>query len=288
MTNIQLLGPNKTNFLGMMKSSDFIIEWVEKLKSEMENVPYRVDDIRKDFYGLISDIAYCYYRPYLLFEISELTNKQKINFGNLKNNIHVKAIEALTKNSLSKKSHFNSLNRNFILDAWSTFEICVNTFCEGVFTGPEIDKLLSYKFSDLNKLLPKERLTVLELNELKSNLETKHLTHVPIVRKTDLLFKKAKGYSRNIEDDKKFLSFFGKLRNTMHSNYIHYGNLFEYTFGNAKFIFNNGELVKWYDPFEPTPKLYFYLVGNLKDIWKALIDSIKFDGVIYYPNLEQE
>ncbi|MDL5512113.1 hypothetical protein QSE00_09835 [Arenibacter sp. M-2] len=138
-----------------------------------------------------------------------MTNKQKLDFGNLKNNIHVKAIGGLTKNSHSKKSHFNSLNRNFILDAWSTFEICVNTFCEGVFTEPEIDKLLSYKFSELNKMLPKGRLTDLELNELKSNLETKHLTHVPIIRKTDLLFKKVKGYPRNIEDDKIFYPFSG-------------------------------------------------------------------------------
>jgi hypothetical protein len=254
----------------------------------MEKTTYIEDDIRKDFYGLINDIAYCYYRPYLLFEISELTNQQKLDFGNLKNNKHIKAIEALTKNSISKKSHFNSLNRNFILDAWSTFEICVNTFCEGVCTEPEIDKLLNHKFSDLKKILPKDKLTDFDLSELKSKLKTQHLTHVPIVRKTDVLFKKVQGYSRNVEDDKKFLSFFGRLRNTMHSNFIHYGNSFEYTFGSAKFKFDNGELVKWHDPFEPTPKLYFYLVGNLKDIWTALIKSIKFDGVIYYPNLEQE
>ncbi|HNP69014.1 MAG TPA: hypothetical protein PKH16_13995 [Aequorivita sp.] len=271
-----------------MKNSDFIIEWVEKLKSEMDEIPFIEDDIRMDFYGLINDVAYCYYRPYLLYEISELTNNHQLDFRDLKDNIHVKAIKALTRNSTSKKSHFNSLNRNFILDAWSTFEVCINTFCEGVCSETEIDKLLSHKFSDIKKILPKEKLSDSDLEELKSKLKTKHLTHVPITRKTDLLFKKAKGYSRNIEADKKFLSFFGKFRNTMHSNYIHYGNPFEYSFGSAKFKFENGELVKWYDPFEPTPKLYFYLVGNLKDIWRALIESVKFEGIIYYPNLEQE
>jgi hypothetical protein len=271
-----------------MKNSDFIIEWVENLKSEMNRLPFIEDDIRKDFYGLINDIAYCYYRPYLLYEVSTLTNQQKLDFGALGENKHIKAIKALTKNSTSAKSHFNSLNRNFILDAWSTFEICVNTFCQGICSEVEIEKLLNHKYSEIKKILPKNKLTDSELNELKIKLMTKHLTHVPIVRKTDILFKKAIGYSRNIEDDKKFLLFFGGLRNTMHSNFIHYGNSFEYAFGNAKFIFNNGELVKWYDPFEPTPKLYFYLVGNLKEIWKALIDAIKFDEIIYYPNLEQE
>lgn len=288
ITHINELGAIVKEIEDKLKNSDFIIEWTEKLKSEMEKIPYIEDDIRKDFYGLINDTAYCYYRPYLLFEISELANLQKLDFGDLKNSKHVKAIETLTKNSTNKKSHLHSLNRNFIVDAWSTFEICVNTFCEGVSTEAEIDKLLSHKFTEFKKILPKEKLTESELDELKSKLMTKHLTHVPIVRKTDVLFNKVKGYSRNIDEDKKFLLFFGRLRNTMHSNFIHYGNSFEYQFGNAKFKFNNGELVKWYDPFEPTPKLYFYLVGNLKDIWTALIESIKFDGVIYYPNLEQE
>ncbi|WP_425628800.1 hypothetical protein [Cellulophaga lytica] len=268
-----------------MKNSDFIIKWVDKLKTEMNELPFVEDDIRMDFFGMINDIAYCYYRPYLLYEISNLTNDNKLDFGSLKDNKHIKAIEALSKNSVSKKSHFNSLNRNLILDAWSTFEISVNTFCQGVCDEGEIDKLLSHKFSDLKKIIPRDKLTESELSEIKPKLKTKHLTHVPIIRKTDALFKKAKGYSRNIEDDKKFLSFFGRLRNTMHSNFIYYGNSFEYDFGNAKFKFDNEEIVKWYDPFEPTPKLYFYLVGNLKDIWKALISSIKFDGMIYYPNL---
>ena len=271
-----------------MKNSDFIIEWVEKLKSEIDNLPFVEDDIRMDFFGLINDTAYCYYRSYLLYEISELTNNGKLDFGELNDNNHIKAIKALTKNSRSNESHFNSLNRNLILDSWSTFEICVNTFCEGISTETEINKLLGHKFSDVKKILPKGKISDSEFEKIKSKLKTKHLSHVPIVRKTDLLFKKVKGYSRNIEDDKEFLRFYGRLRNTMHSNFIYFGNSYEYTFGSAKFKFENGELVKWYDPFGSSPKLYFYLVGNLKNIWKAIIESIKFDGIVYYPNLEQE
>lgn len=271
-----------------MKNSNFIIEWVERLKSEMNDLPFIEDDIRKDFYGLINDVAYCYYRPYLLYEISNLTNQKKLDFGLIKNSIHIKAIEALTKNTISSKSHFNSLNRNLILDVWSTFEICINTFCEKVCSDQEIDKLLNHKYSDIRKVLPVEKISEQELDSLKDKLKTKHLTHVPIVRKTDALFKKTDNYSRNIEDDKKFLYFFGTFRNSMHSNFIYYGKTFEYKFGHAIFKFKDGEMVKWYDPFDSTPKLYFYLTGNLKDIWRALIDSIKFNDVIYYPNLEEQ
>lgn len=271
-----------------MKNSDFIIEWVKDLKQEMQQLQFKEDDVRLDFFGLINDSAYCYYRSYLLFEISALTNQQKLDFGPLKNNEHIKAIEALSKKSMSNVSHFNSLNRNLILDVWSTFEICINTFCDGIIDKKEKEKLLDWKYRDIIKSLPKNKFTDLQLEKLKSKLQTKHLTHVPIVRKTDFIFKQVVGYSRNIEEDKEFLSFFGQLRNTMHSNYIYYGKSFEYSFGNAKFKFEDGKTVKWYDPFNPTPKLYFYLMGNLKNIWKALIISIKFDSVIYYPDLDQE
>jgi hypothetical protein len=88
--------------------------------------------------------------------------------------------------------------------------------------------------------------------------------------------------------DKDFLLFLGKWRNTMHTNYIYYGKDYEYKFGHAHFKFENGKIVKWYDPFEPSPRLYFYLIGNLKDIWAVLIRSIKYDKIIEYPDPEQD
>lgn len=271
-----------------LENSDFIVNWVEALQTEMDEIPFVEDDIRMDFFGMLKDTAYCYYRSYLLYEVSELINNGQLDFGQLKENNHIKAIEALSKNSISNLSHFNSLNRNFLIDAWSTFEICVNTFCLGICDQKQIESLLSWKFRDIKKVLPKEKISEHELEKLSSKLVAGHLTHVPIVRKTDVLFKKVSGYSRDIEKDKEFLLFFGRIRNTMHSNFIYHGKSFDYQFGHALFKFEDGEMVKWSDPFESTPKLYFYLVGNLKSIWKAIIEAIKFDEMIYYPNLAQE
>lgn len=49
-----------------------------------------------------------------------------------------------------------------------------------------------------------------DVSNLLQSTTKHHTTHVPIVRKTDFLFSKTKGYSRNIIEDKKFLVFFGK------------------------------------------------------------------------------
>lgn len=271
-----------------IENSNFILEWIEKLKIEIKSTSFVEDDIRRDFYEMIADSVHCYYRPYLLLNISILANEQKLDFSNLLGEEHFKAIKALTINPMSKKSHINSLNRNLILDAWSTFEVCISTFCKGVCNEIEIEKLLNHKYSDLKKLVPKDTLTNSQLADIKNKSSVEHLSHVPITRKTDILFKMSKEYSRDIELDKKFLLFFGKLRNTMHSNFIHYGSTFEYTYQGANFKFKNGDLVIWNDPFKSTPKLFFYLLDNLKDIWTALIHSIEFDAMIYYPNLNSD
>ena len=117
------------------------------------------------------------------------------------------------------------------------------------------------------------------------------MTHISVNKKTDFLFKKVVGYSRIINEDKEFLLFLGRFRNTMHTNFIYYGNDYSYKFGNADFQFENGKMVKWYDPFNDnfvvSPKLYFALMNELKKIWKALILSIPHKNIIQYPDNAQ-
>lgn len=271
-----------------MGNSDFIIDWIDKLYLESNELEFVSDDIRYDFFGLYRDISLVYYRNFQLVELSILINQGKIDLKDIKFNKHINSIQTLIKIENSYKSHFNSLNRHLIVEAWSIFEICLNTFCKSVLTETENQKLLSTGYNDIKKILGKTNIDDKVENDLKEKYVSKNLTHIAITRKTDAIFKKVKGYSRNIEEDKKFLLFFGRLRNSMHSNYIYYGKSFKYKFGHSEFIFKDGEIIKWSDPFKETPKLYFYLIGNLKNIWKAVILSISHEEIIYYPDLKQE
>ena len=127
-----------------------------------------------------------------------------------------------------------------------------------------------------------------EDGEIRKLTVKNHLTHVPITRKTDFLFKKSNGYSRNQNQDKEFLRFFGKFRNTQHTNFIYYGNDYEFKFEHSHFVFRDTKLVKWTDPFSPSPNLYFYLIHELKEIWKELIRTIEHKDLIQYPDNDQE
>jgi hypothetical protein len=273
-----------------MKDADFILNWTEDLKAEIKSLAFAHDDIRKNYFELTYDVAYCYYRGFILLDFSDFINNGYIVFKKeiYENKIHIDRVAETTKNPILKKSHFNSLNRNFLIDAWSTFELCVTTIAEAITTEDEKNKLLMHQYNDIKTLIKKIELTEFVDLNIQKLIKKDHLTHVPITRKTDLLFNKAYDYGRNKQCDKEFLKFLGKFRNTLHTNFIYYGKDYEYKFGDAHFIFQDGKIVKWADPFFPSPKLYFYLIGNLKEIWKELINSIKHETLIKYPDNEQE
>lgn len=267
-----------------MNYSDFILKWTEDLKAEIETLAFNKNDIRIDYFSLTYDVAYCYYRGFILLEFSEFINKGQIGFSKEIYNykVHIDRVAETFKQPILRASHFNSLNRNMIFDAWSTFELCVTTFCIGICSPQELNKLLEFQYTETVGKIKEGKLNDSEDAEIRKLTIKRHLTHVPINRKTDLLFKKSQGYGRDKKKDKEYLRFLGKFRNTTHSNFIYYGNNYEYKFGDAHFIFNDGENVKWKDPFSPSPKLYFYLIGELKEIWKELSNSIKHPSLIKY------
>jgi hypothetical protein len=272
-----------------MNETDFILKWTEDLKSEISRLEFSEDDIRKNFFGLLHDATYSYYLGYVSYNISLFINQGQIGYdANISYyKTHFDRLAEISKLPILKKDHLNSLNRSLNIDSWSIFELCTTTFCFSLCDQAEMEKLLSHQYAEVAKILKNNHLNTEEIDKLKKQLIKEHLTHVPINRKTDFLFKKAVNYYRDVKKDKEFLIFFGKLRNTIHTNYIYYGKDYEYKFGNAHFKFENGMLVKWIDPFEPSPKLFFYLVGELKEIWKTLITVIKFENTICYPDVEQ-
>ncbi len=269
-----------------MKEVDKMLLWSEDLKKEIEGLPFHEDDIRNSFFGLLYDIGCNYYRGYMLFDLMNLISSGEISFSEAtygyKNHID-KGIE-VANIQLIYQSYYNSLNRNFLVSTWSNFELCVTTLTEAIATEEEKLHLLEFQFSETIRNLKKSEIHPEDLINLKDTLKKDHLTHVPIVRKTDLLFKKANNYSRNISEDKRFLIFLGKFRNTIHTNFIYYGKDYEYTFNNkVLFKFKNKELVKWDDVYFGSPELYFDIKTTIKEIWKSLVMAIDHQDIILYP-----
>lgn len=273
-----------------MEDLDFILDWTEKLKISIEELPFGRDDIRIDFLGMLYDAAYNYYRGYIGYKMSGLIKNGDILFKEEKTaklDRHIRRFLETSISPILSKSQCNYLNRHFLTDVWSTFELCVTILVEALIDKDDLDKMLLHHYKDIRKCFKNSVIDEVDMEALIASTKKSHLTHVPVTRKTDFLFRKS-SYFRNTIRDKEFLIFLGKWRNTMHSNYIYFGKDYKYEFGNAVFLFKNGEMVKWIDPFEPSPKLYFHIMGNLRDIWVTLIKSIKHEATIPYPDPDQE
>ena len=268
-----------------MKETDYILKWTEDLKAEVANLPFDKDDIRKGFFELLYDVAYQFYQGHILLDVSKHINNGKIAFDESINSFskHINRLVETSKLPILTTGYCNSLNRNLLISTWSNFELCVTTFCNAIASESEKEKLQNFQFNSISKTLKQSTLTKANVNQLRKLTIKNHITHVPIVRKTDLLLKRTQNYNRDIVNDKSFLSFFGKFRNTIHTNFIYYGNDYEYIFSEAHFVFKNNEIVVWSNPFESTPQLFLELMNNLKEIWKCIIHSIQFDDLIKYP-----
>lgn len=63
-----------------MNESNFIFNWLEDLKFEINELSFGRNDIRTDFYGLVYDIAYTYYKGFLMLNISDFICDGKFVF----------------------------------------------------------------------------------------------------------------------------------------------------------------------------------------------------------------
>jgi hypothetical protein len=162
------------------------------------------------------------------------------------------------------------------IGAWSTFELCVTLFCDAIASPQEKEKLLASTYKDVKEKIKKSVLDQTDLDALKESLMDIHLTHVAVSRKTDFLFKKSKNYpTERVKEDKEFLLFFGRYRNTMHTNYIYFAkrNLktLTYPFSDGVYTFENEKIVGYNNESIPPSELFLSKVTWLKDIWKFLI-----------------
>jgi hypothetical protein len=269
-----------------MTDPDYILEWTENLKAEIKRSYFSHQDIRRDFLKLIYDISYSYYRASTIFDLANFIVTGKILFKEELSyySEHFQRIADTTNKEQLQRTHLHYLNRSLLIDSWSTFELCVTTFCAGIVSAEKLEKLLSHQYNDVAKELKSVPIDAEVLIKLQKLLKKEHLTHVPIVRKTEALFSSAKDYPRNKEADKAFLVFFGKFRNTIHTNFIYYGKDYEYYFNEIHFKFQDAKIVKWSDQ---SFKMFFLLVTELKEIWNALTSSIDFADIILYPDNEQ-
>jgi len=256
--------------------------WGQGLDTKFEDF-----DIRRDYYYYQLDILRNFQRGVFIFDLSKLIHEMQPfpladNLSLYKN---IKEVENISINEQANQSHRNNLNRSLIIDAWSQFEFCITTICEVILSEKEKEDLKQEKFNFIVKTIKEVSIPNPLLAKLNKKFTDDHLTHVSTIRKCDKLFKLCKNYRRDIVKDKEFLHFVGRLRNTMHSFYIFYGNDFQYTFNQVPTLFRNGQHLHHTEPVGL--KFHFDIAIELKEIFTCLIASINYPDKIIYSLMDE-
>lgn len=269
---------------------NFMQKWIDDLKITIAKLEFEEEDIRKDYFYTSHTNVNHYYLAYMnIVNSFMIKNKHYVIDKSLERKFgsHLDRLSNLSRDQTHCDAHFNTINQRVFVMAWSLFELSISTFYKAIVDDKELERQNNELYKNVLK-----NATIKEGAEekLKKLLLKTSLHEIPIGRKYNYLFKIVRGYSRNIKKDKEFLIFFGKMRNTIHSNFIYYGSDFTYRFGDAEFLFKNEKQVTWSDPFRdgkliPSVELYFHLIGQLNEIVHALFKYIKFDSKIPYPDL---
>ncbi len=190
---------------------------------------------------------------------------------------------------MSIQGHKNLLNSFLILNSWSNFELGITLMANSILDERKRVGLLSIDYARIMKIFSKILIRI-DLSETIRNKLSKfnkfHLSHVPMTNKYGNLLKLISNYpdGRSKKLDRKFLEFYGRLRNCVHSNYIYYGrNSFEYRFEDVLFRFTNGELLSQ-DPIEEDT--IFNMSSQLKDIFTIFAENIDYPHEIHDPSHE--
>jgi hypothetical protein len=181
--------------------------------------------------------------------------------------------------------HKNLLNSFLVINCWSNFELFIALFCNSVLSESNINELLELDYNRIKKIVSKYSIDEETDNKLRKFIKN-HIAHAPIVNKYGKLLKKISPYpsSRDRQNDREFLEFFGRLRNCIHSNYIYYGaNDEDFTFNGEKYSFRHGKLLS-HSPYGDDS--IFKLTQNLKAIFQVIVDNLEYDKEIYDPSIE--
>lgn len=260
----------------------FMLAELNRMQSLFKSIKYSPDDIRHSFYGMQFDILNNYYLTSVALEIAKIIPSGDVMVSaEAVPSEHIRRLMELGIEPGLEQSFKNNNHRRILIDSWSAFEFAVSVICAFILTQREQDELLSEQYDTIIGKLNGVVLEPKHVDRLKKALTKKHLPHVPINRKCDMLFKKVHNYPRSIATDKEFLLFYGRYRNCIHSNYFYYGTDCDYTFGDVKFEFRNGQSL-FQSEYDSTYKVR--LLIELITIFTALVSSIDHDALIPYPD----
>jgi hypothetical protein len=259
----------------------YIKQKIDDISREIESSRFDENDLRHSYldhmFGVfnINYLQWCAIYSASAIEKAVVKQADRVIFD---------AFLSIVKNDGYFTNTNNSINRGLFLDSWSTFEFFLTYICNcnEILNEPTKTKMLEHDFKKVVKILSRHDLSEEESLKIKGCLVNKHLTHLPVTRKYDKLYSIYKSYyNGNWEEDSEFLAFFGKYRNSMHTNYIYHGVDKVYDILGVRYEFINGQAIRQNRRLHVADMID--LAVKLKSTAMSLFNSIQHRGLLEYP-----
>lgn len=258
----------------MKNDVDFLnstLNLIKTTENTVASLPLRRDDIRACFFLKVVGCLNSFYFNYLAIitmNLISIVKRLELPPG-VPSDYHQhiqNLINCLSKDTW-RSGYRTDTNRHLIIDVWTAFEICIDVF-------------LRHMVSE-NELITSSP----PVKTLKGNIHKR--VHSTIKTKIDAIYTVAQyPPTRQINNDKEFLLFFAKTRNSMHNNFMYHGNDYEYVFRGVKVIFKNGKFL-WFSASEDEIPFYFLdLIEELALIFHAIVSSVNCAHFIMDPMLD--
>lgn len=257
----------------------YIKQKIDNISREINSSPFDYNDLRSSYLDHMFGVFNINYLQWCAIYSANSIEKAIVKEAD---RVILDSFLSIVKSEGYFSSISNSINRGLFLDSWSTFEFFLTYICNELFQEPTKTKMFEHDFKKVVKILSRHDLSDEELLKLRGCLVDKHLTHLPVTRKYEKLYSLYKShYKGNWDEDYEFLVFFGKYRNSMHTNYIYHGEDKNYDILGIRYDFVNGQTIR------PNRQLHVAdmidLAVKLKDTAMRLFNSIQHSGLLEYP-----
>lgn len=265
-----------------MENLKYIEAELKGLQAEINAYGISSDDIRTSYLELTFSVLDLYYRQWISITAARIIKEKYVELSQDELSVFEAFVGSVT-DITTFYSVRNSSFRNLLIDSWSTFEFCLTYLCVSLFDEKATEDLLEEDFRKISIILSKYDVANDDRKKILRKYSTDHFTHLSVNRKYEKIYSiYKKRYNGDWSEDSKFLSFYGKYRNCMHTNYIYHGQDAEYTFDGVQYRFINGEAVDHSK--EPDIKEMFNLTMRLKSTCKRLFDAIEHPGLLPFPS----
>jgi len=261
------------------------LDVINSIEAHAESLTLAKEDLRRTFFLKVVECLNSFFFSHLGAALAN-----RIDAGRIRLQVqpgcdrpeHFEKILCLDRQPW-KANFMASVNRHLLIDSWAVFEACNAGIGYAVLDKAVLDNLELDKFMAIHKIITQAGLAVdANVNErLKRKLR---MAHIPIPR---LFFAIVKGggssYTRDCQKDMEFLSLYGRLRNSMHANFVYRGQDIETVWRNVAFRFENGRF-PWFSCREDEfPALLINMVEELTRIFDAMVGVVEHDELIQDP-----